>query len=121
MKKATIITARVSEHGRDVTHFPHLWQKSDSLITYKGHPSHVRDLNNDNEIDAIYDLFDDMMLAGKFNEIDLLLRHWMLDDHIDFILAVLTITLPAKTKLPSRQALLEFAVEKFGEEVCGGL
>jgi hypothetical protein len=119
--KATKITCRIDVNGRDVTHFPELWNVSDREITFKGHQHHKRDLNRDDEIDLIYDLFDDMMLAGKMDAVDMLLRHWRLDDDIDSILAILTITLPAKTKLPSRIALLEYAIEKFGKEVCGGL
>jgi hypothetical protein len=65
----------------------------------------------DDDIDNIFDLFDDLMKAGKFGQIDTLLLHvhprWC---DIDFVLAILTSTLPAKSLLKNRPYFIKRAI-----------
>lgn len=59
----------------------------------------------DARLDDIFDVIDDLLLAGEFRKVDTLL--WALQEREDFSLqlGVLTITAAAASKLPSRQAI----------------
>jgi hypothetical protein len=57
----------------------------------------------DEALDVIYEGIDDLLLAGSFDQVDQLLRD-ISEDGVssDVLVALLTVTLPAKSKLPSR-------------------
>jgi len=58
----------------------------------------------DESIDLLYFFIDDMLLAGKFNEINTILGTLQPNDlGINVILTLLTATLPAKRYLPNRE------------------
>lgn len=75
----------------------------------------------DKELDIIYDSIDELLSAGKYTTIDMILRHWNHNDEPDFLVGILTITLAAKSQLPSRAILYNATVARLGEEVCRGL
>ena len=55
------------------------------------------------ELDQVYDRLDAMLRVGQFEDFDRLLYHtdpWAED--VDVVLTHLTVSLPARTKLPSR-------------------
>ena len=53
--------------------------------------------------DALYTYFDALLRAGRFLEVDALLAHWPVGwATVDTMLSLLTVTLPAHSKLPRR-------------------
>ena len=59
----------------------------------------------DTALDIIYDQIDEMLRAGKFADVNDCLRNVATDNHsVHILLALLTITLAAKRKLPDRAA-----------------
>lgn len=63
-------------------------------------------MNRNQRIDVIFNLFDELMREGKFETIDLLLELILNQPNIDDYLSLLTITIPAKNKLPIRKQML---------------
>jgi hypothetical protein len=53
-------------------------------------------------LNTIYDEVDTFLLGGDFAAVDTMLRRSIVDTQDDELLAMLTATLPAKSKLPSR-------------------
>lgn len=73
-------------------------------------------------LDYIYDMYDGWFRAGEFGLADKCLANQQaLREPVDFLLAHLTATLPAKSKLPSRAAFVERCRAIFGDELLGGL
>ena len=61
----------------------------------------------DSALDLLYDGIDDKLRNGEFEDVDRMLsRLKAVQLSADMLLGVLTATLPAKTKLPSRKKLL---------------
>ncbi len=57
----------------------------------------------DAALDIIFDQIDEMLLAGKFNRVDQLLAETTPSDFsVELLLGILTVTLPAKNRLPNR-------------------
>lgn len=70
----------------------------------------------------IYDMYDGWFRAGEFGLADQCLANQQaLREPVDFLLAHLTATLPAKSKLPSRAAFVARCKEYLGAEVMRGL
>jgi len=62
----------------------------------------------DSALDIIFDQIDEMLLAGQFDRIDELLIETATDDYsVEVLLGILPATLPAKDRLPSRDAFFE--------------
>ena len=60
------------------------------------------------EIDEVFNLIDDLLLRGKFEEVDSILDSVdILNTDLDILLAYLTTTLAAKDILKSREKFLE--------------
>jgi len=66
----------------------------------------------ENQLDEIYSVIDELMHVGNFKAIDLMLKYVSSDTEIDILLGFLTITLPIKTKLWNRVALIDYVMEK---------
>jgi hypothetical protein len=70
-------------------------------------------------LDLLYDRVDELMRTGQFEALDSLLQQVRLGDmSIDVLLGLLTATLPARSRLPSRQAFFretENALREWGE------
>lgn len=63
------------------------------------------------ELDAIYDRFDDLMTRHRLEELDSIIKNLSPADLcIDYLLGVLTASLPVRRSLPSRPAFYK-AVE----------
>jgi hypothetical protein len=61
-----------------------------------------------NQLDEIYSWADDLMKAGRFQYLDAAIAAFQpADMTTDNLLGVLTATLPAKSKLPSRKAFFQ--------------
>ena len=73
----------------------------------------------DDQIDVMYKKFDDLFHQGKFEEADQYLVQYDCGTDIALMLALLTITLCAKTKLPSRPGIVACFRSHFNE-VCPG-
>lgn len=59
------------------------------------------------EMDRIYDVADDLMRNGRFENLDLRLKELRVETaSLDRLLTWLIATLPAKSKLPSRKNLI---------------
>ena len=59
----------------------------------------------DSALDLIYERADEMLLAGEFSPLNKIISDLSVDNlTIDVLLAVLTISLPAKSKLPARSS-----------------
>lgn len=59
--------------------------------------------HTDEAIDLIYDKIDEMLLAGYFHDVDLLLSTLSVSDlSMDLLLSILMATLPAKKRLVER-------------------
>jgi hypothetical protein len=73
----------------------------------------------DSALDIIYDQVDELLLAGEFHQVDDLLASATPEQlSIDLLLALLTSTLPAKSKLSNRSAFfrrVEDALQSRGE------
>ena len=63
----------------------------------------------DERLDDIYDVVDELFLAGEFRKVDTLLYAMKNCDDFDIQLGLLTITIPAKSKLNNRQAIFDCA------------
>lgn len=62
----------------------------------------------DSILDSIFDVIDEMLLAGKFEEVDALLKTIQLEKHsVEFLLGILTVTLRAKTHLLQRDSFFK--------------
>lgn len=66
----------------------------------------VLKMNRNQRIDVIFNLFDELMREGKFETIDILLQLILNQPNVDDYLSLLTITIPAKNKLPTRKQML---------------
>lgn len=79
----------------------------------------------DLSIDMIFGVIDELLLAEKFEAVDNICNDFAKNcTMLEYVLAVLTVTLPAKSKLPNREILLESAKQKFSdspESVWSGL
>lgn len=76
----------------------------------------------DDAIDLIFTEIDSALRAGRFDICDNILES--IDPHDlsdDLVLALLTATLPAASKLPSRQSFYERAKKHLGEDKLTGL
>ena len=81
------------------------------------------------EIDKLYDAIDDAFVAGQFNMVDLFLEYIDASQFIpEILVAILTITLPAKDKLNNRalffrqvKSILEIGDKKDAEQTLHGL
>jgi len=61
-----------------------------------------------NQLDEIYSWADDLMKAGRFQYLDMAIATFHPEDMTtDNLLGVLTATLPARSRLPSRKAFYE--------------
>jgi hypothetical protein len=73
----------------------------------------------DSALDVVYNYIDEMLLAGKFSEVDDRLSSTECDEYsVDLLLALLTITFAAKRHLPHRQrfyAQVEQSIRAKGE------
>jgi len=73
----------------------------------------------DSALDVVYNYIDEMLLAGKFSELDDRLSSTECDEYsVDLLLALLTITYAAKRHLPHRQrfyAQVEQSIRAKGE------
>jgi hypothetical protein len=68
----------------------------------------------DSQLDKIYSTIDILLIQGKFEEVNRILEQNKNNKSIDLLLGYLTITFPAKSKLPFRPELLkraEFIIE----------
>ena len=63
--------------------------------------------SSDATLDMLYDGIDDLLSSGRFAFVDWILASLHLDLPPDVWLALLTITLPAESKLPHRAEKLE--------------
>ena len=63
----------------------------------------------DATLDALYDTIDDLMLDGRFSAVDSILADHVTHWSITILLGLLTVTLPAKSPLPSREAVYDRA------------
>lgn len=145
----TVIPIEAAEPDQYLSLFFELWRDSQARSTLKevietlAHRPQPKDrasdileqairlsvLNqSDLALDIIYDRFDEMLLAGKFSELDAFLGTASIDTlPTVLILAVLTVTLPAKRQLKSRPEFFERArvalVERleFRDELLIGL
>lgn len=68
-------------------------------------------MNRNKRIDIIFNLFDDLMREGKFETIDILLELILNQPNVDDYLSLLTITIPAKNKLPTRKQMLSSYID----------
>ena len=79
----------------------------------------------DLSIDIIYGVIDELLLAEKFEAVDNICNDFAKNcEVLEYVLAVLIVTLPAKSKLPHRAILLWAAKQRFSdapESVWGGL
>lgn len=79
----------------------------------------------DFSLDIIYEVIDELLLAEKFESVDNICNDFAKNcETLEYILAVLTVTLPAKSKLPHRAILLWAAKQRFSdapESVWSGL
>ena len=66
----------------------------------------------DQEIDQLYDEFDELLLAGKFAEVDERLRNWNVQHTtINILVGVLTITYVWSNELQDRRRFYERVYE----------
>lgn len=72
------------------------------------------------QLDAIYDKCDELMQAGKWDELDIILSEISIrDTSTDILLGYLTASLPGKSKLPSRFWLYDMSkieLDRRGED-----
>lgn len=69
-------------------------------------------LTLEEQMDRIYDVCADSIRNEEWNKLDLWLRTYPTNErHIDLLMALLTATLPAKSKLPGR-AVLYYEIER---------
>ena len=62
------------------------------------------------EIDAVLDEVDKLMWSGKFGELNRTIARVAIDEHrVGALVCWLTATLPAKTRLPVRERLIDRA------------
>lgn len=77
----------------------------------------------DAALDLLYDSVDELMQAGRFPDLDMLIRDIpVATTSVDILLGLLTSTLPARSKLPSRPRFFEAvssAVRDRGEDEQG--
>ena len=94
-----------------------VWGSSPHGPTMKDIGSH-----SDHELDLVYDLIDELLLVGKFETVDHILRliH-PLDLPIDLVLGYLTVTLAAKSKLPWRKVLFAKCKTLYAQDLIQGL
>ncbi len=76
--------------------------------------------HKDKKLDELYLFVDNAMKRGRWKLLNRIIKNWHTTDD-DQTLGILTATLPAKSKLPSRKALLTKTKERLGEAVCRGL
>lgn len=85
----------------------------------------IREELTDLSIDIIFEIFDGLFKKGEFERADDLLLLFKPDMHTPIVLAALTITAAAKSKLKNRKALFgqtkKSYLEKYGEEKTKGL
>lgn len=80
--------------------------------------------SSDNDIadlDAIFDRTDDLLLAGDFEAVDEMFSVDVSTKGSEWLLTLLTATLAAKDKLPSREEFYEKVRDKIGTELVAGL
>ena len=70
----------------------------------------------DKQLDAIYNDIDDLLLGGNFQEVDVILSKIPEDAEIDILLAYLTITFAAKSKLKNRAAFYSMVERLHGSD-----
>lgn len=64
--------------------------------------------DRDSQLDELYDKFDTLFYEGRFETADALIYEIIPDQvSTDYLLGVLTVTLPAKSKLLSRHAFFD--------------
>lgn len=80
----------------------------------KIYTSMKEETKTDMALDIIFGVIDELLLDGKFDSVDKICMTFVENLHnLEEVLAVLTITLPAKSKLPNRELLLAAAKEFF--------
>lgn len=89
------------------------------------HTSMKLEAEIDFSIDIIYSVIDELLLAEKFETVDKICDDFAKNcTTLEYVLAVLTVTLPAKSKLPHRAILMWAAKQRFSdapESVWSGL
>jgi hypothetical protein len=77
----------------------------------------------DKEIDYIFDIFDELFLKDQFEHADFLLKHLapLSFGDKDFLLTVLTVTLPAKDHLSNRPLWVSVAKKYLPSDLIVGL
>lgn len=77
-----------------------------------------KELEMDEKIDSIFQLFDRLFLEGAFSDADKVLEEYHIEDlYLTEIVAILSITNSAKDKLYNRQDFLEKAKKRLGK-IC---
>jgi hypothetical protein len=70
----------------------------------------------DAALDVVYESVDQLMRTGRFDELDEIVKHLQVVDFSrDLLLGILTATLPAKSRLPSRTELFRHAEKALRE------
>lgn len=100
-----LIEGIAAENGSPAGAVEHAGGDAESLIDRADRLD--RQGHTDLALDLIYDSTDQLMRAGAFSELDTLLATTSPDTHsLDLLLGVLTATLPAKSRLPTRSIFL---------------
>jgi hypothetical protein len=69
-------------------------------------------INLDDEIDIIYDHIDDLMLEGKFKQIDLILSQVSIELDVVLLIGFLCITYLCKEKFKYRAKIIDMIKQK---------
>ncbi len=70
-------------------------------------------MNVDEQLDLIFDTFNDLFWANNFEQADKILSEVEDYSSIDLIIGYLVASLPAKDKLPNRRQMLQTAQKRF--------
>lgn len=77
---------------------------------------------SDGDIDWVYDCFDELLLSHQYELCDRIIQKSDAGRcSVDLLLAIATITLPAKSKLPSRHKFLENIILTHRDLILDGL
>lgn len=72
------------------------------------------------ELDVLFDEVDDLLLDGQFETVNKMLVG-VKDRDVDWIIGMLTLTLPAKSELSNRRSFFEAAEKVLDSSLLAGL